>query len=75
MKKNNIIYLVMALLAFSIIFSGCSPNVLENEDDVKIESDVVIKNDASQDVTVDAVDETVDEELISDDDVEIGELI
>ena len=72
MKKSNIIYLIMALLAFSIIFSGCSPDQIKENENLEVESDVNANVETSPDLTLD---ETIDEELVSDDDVEIGELI
>jgi len=75
MKKLNKIIMVLSLILL-VMFSGCGQNDMESDNKVDDKgNDVVITNDSSGDEPVSQDDSGLDENIIEDEEVEIGELI
>ena len=57
------------------MFSGCGQDTPDNKVDDSKGSDIVVTNDSSEDEPVSQDDSGLDENIIEDEEVEIGELI
>jgi len=74
MKKLNKIITILSLILL-VMFSGCGQDTPDNKVDDSKGSDIVVTNDSSEDEPVSQDDSGLDENIIEDEEVEIGELI